>query len=48
MAVMDGVGIEAEDNLNVDVHPFWSQISVLDVASDGSQFDDVLWIDPAI
>jgi len=48
MAVMDGVGIEATDNLNVDAHPFWSQISILDVASDGSQFDDVLWIDPVI
>jgi len=48
MAVMNGAGIPAAANLNVNSHPFWSQISILDVASDGSQFDDVLWIDPDI
>lgn len=48
MAVMNGVGITAAANLNVNSHPFWSQISVLDVASDGSQFDDLMWIDPKI
>jgi hypothetical protein len=35
MAVMDGKGILAKDNLNVNSHPFWSQISVLDVSSNG-------------
>ncbi|GJD05036.1 lysM domain-containing protein [Colletotrichum higginsianum] len=48
MAVMDGKGIAAKDNLNVDVHPFWSQVSLLDVASDGEQYNDVLWLDPGI
>lgn len=49
MAVMDGEGIPAVDNLNVDVHPDWSQISVLDVGSNGTtQFDEVIWIDPVI
>ncbi|GFP60365.1 glucan 1,3-beta-glucosidase [Trichoderma asperellum] len=49
MAVMDGKGIAAADNLNVDVHPDWSQISLLDVGSNGTtNFDEYLWIDPAI
>lgn len=49
MAVMDGKGIPAIDNLNVDTHPSWSQISVLDVGSNGtSKFDEALWIDPKI
>ncbi|KAK3897082.1 exo-beta-D-glucanase [Staphylotrichum tortipilum] len=48
MAVMEGQGILATDNLNVDAHPFWSQISVLDVASDGAQFNDVVWASPDI
>lgn len=48
MAVMDGKGIAAEDNLNVDTHPFWSQISILDVGSNGTQFSELVWIDPAI
>ncbi|KAK4103745.1 glycoside hydrolase family 55 protein [Parathielavia hyrcaniae] len=48
MAVMEGQGILATDNLNVDAHPFWSQISILDVASDGAQFNDVIWIHPDI
>lgn len=48
MAVMEGQGILAADNLNVDGHPFWSQISILDVASDGDQFNDVVWVDPDI
>lgn len=49
MAVMDGEGIPAIDNLNVDVHPDWSQISILDVGSNGTtQFDEVIWIDPVI
>ncbi|KAI0097347.1 glycoside hydrolase family 55 protein [Nemania sp. FL0031] len=48
MAVMDGKGILALDNLNVDVHPSWSQISILDVSSNGVQFNEVTWIDPKI
>ncbi|KAK4031880.1 hypothetical protein C8A01DRAFT_20966 [Parachaetomium inaequale] len=48
MAVMEGQGILATDNLNVDSHPFWSQISILDVASDGAQFNDIIWVDPDI
>ncbi|KAK3505264.1 pectate lyase superfamily protein-domain-containing protein [Neurospora crassa] len=49
MAVMDGKGIPAIDNLNVDTHPSWSQVSILDVGSNGTtRFDEALWIDPAI
>ncbi|KAK1991996.1 pectin lyase-like protein [Colletotrichum falcatum] len=48
MAVMDGQGIPAMDNLNVKSHPSWSQISILDVSSTGSQFNDLVWLDPAI
>jgi hypothetical protein len=48
MAVMNGVGITAADNMNVDAHPFWSQISVLDVTSDGPQYNDLVWIDPEV
>ncbi|KAK6081240.1 hypothetical protein SCUP234_04893 [Seiridium cupressi] len=49
MAIMDGKGIPAIDNFNVDMHPDWSQISILDVSSNGTtQFDEILWIDPAI
>jgi hypothetical protein len=48
MAVMDGKGIPAIDNLNVNKHPDWSQISILDVGSNGIQFNEVIWIDPAI
>lgn len=49
MAVMDGKGITAADNLNVKVHPSWSQISVLDVGKDGhSNFNEYVWVDPKI
>ena len=49
MAVMDGKGIPAIDNLNVDTHPSWSQISILDVGSDGNtNFNEAIWINPAI
>ncbi|KAK1959917.1 pectin lyase-like protein [Colletotrichum sublineola] len=48
MAVMDGQEILAIDNLNVKTHPSWSQISILDVSSTGSQFNDLVWLDPAI
>lgn len=49
MAVMDGKGISALANLNVNKHPSWSQISILDVHSTtGVQFDEVVWIDPKI
>ncbi|KAF6837096.1 exo-beta-D-glucanase [Colletotrichum musicola] len=47
MFVMNGKGIAAKDNLNVDVHPFWSQVSLLDVSSDGDQYNNVLWLDPS-
>ncbi|GKT56175.1 pectate lyase superfamily protein [Colletotrichum tofieldiae] len=42
------VTIGAKYNLNVDVHPFWSQVSLLYVASDGEQYNDVLWLDLGI
>lgn len=48
MAVMDGKGIPALDNLNVKTHPDWSQITLLDVGSNGTQFDEVEWIDPSL
>ncbi|KAI1371648.1 glycoside hydrolase family 55 protein [Hypoxylon crocopeplum] len=48
MAVMDGKGISAIDNLNVDEHPKWSQVSILDVTSNGTQFNNLIWINPAI
>ncbi|PZD42548.1 Pectate-lyase-3 domain containing protein [Pyrenophora tritici-repentis] len=48
MAVMDGKGIPAKDNLNVNMHPFWSQISVLDVSANRSLYDEFIWIDPKI
>ncbi|KAK1590378.1 uncharacterized protein LY79DRAFT_590568 [Colletotrichum navitas] len=49
MAIMDGEGIPVVDNLNVDVHPDWSHISVLDVGSNGTtRFDEVIWVDPII
>lgn len=49
MAVMDGKGIQAKDNLNVNVHPMWSQISVLDVGRNGTtNFDEYIWVDPKI
>lgn len=41
--VQDGVGIRAADNLNVDIHPRWSQISLF-----GSTNNEVLWVDPKI
>lgn len=49
MAVMDGQGIAAADNLNVEVHPFWSQVSILDVGSNGTtDFNELVWIDSSI
>ncbi|KYK61874.1 Pectin lyase fold/virulence factor [Drechmeria coniospora] len=48
MAVMEGKGILAADNLNVNTHPSWSQISVLDVGSDGTNFREYIWLDPKI
>lgn len=45
MAVQDGQGISARDNLNVKSHPAWSQISVLDVSSSKSS-GDFIWISP--
>ncbi|OIW25494.1 pectin lyase-like protein [Coniochaeta ligniaria NRRL 30616] len=48
MAVMNGVGVKAADNLNVGAHPFWSQLSVLDVTSNAAQYNDLIWIDPEV
>ena len=48
MAVMNGQGITAADNLKVNTHPFWSQISVLDVAGNRTLFNELIWIDPKI
>jgi hypothetical protein len=48
MAVMDGVGITAADNLNVKSHPFWSQVTIMDVQSNTTQFEELIWIDPVI
>lgn len=48
MAVMNGQAITAVANANVNSHPYWSQISVLDVTSSGAQFDTLIWIDPTI
>ncbi|KAL8364554.1 hypothetical protein RB595_003710 [Gaeumannomyces hyphopodioides] len=47
MAVMNGKGIRALDYLNVQAHPRWSQMSILDVANDGAKAE-MLWIDPKI
>jgi hypothetical protein len=49
MAVMDGSGITAADNLNVEAHPFWSQVTLLDVGSNGTtNFNELVWIHPKI
>ena len=48
MAVMDGKGITAVDNLKVNSHPFWSQITILDVSGTGAQFNDLIWIGSAV
>ncbi|KAH0427929.1 exo-1, 3-beta-D-glucanase [Colletotrichum camelliae] len=48
MAVMDGVGISALDNLNVEGHPRWSLVSILDVTNGGRTFQEVGWIDHKI
>jgi len=48
MGVMDGKGITAASNMNVNGHPFWSQITILDVTSTGRQFNDLIWIDPVM
>jgi hypothetical protein len=48
MGVQDGVGVKAIDNLNVETHPRWSQISVWDVDGNGTSFDRAVWIDPEI
>lgn len=48
MVIMDGKGIATEYNLNIDAHPFWSQISLLHVTGDGEQYYDILWLDPSI
>lgn len=55
MAVIDGNGLEAKENLNFNGHPFWSQVSVVEIkGGDGSpdpghsDDGDIIWIDPAI
>lgn len=48
MGVQDGVAIKASDNLNVEIHPRWSQVSVWDVTGDGTTFEKAVWIDPKI
>lgn len=48
MAVTDGKGMLAKDNFNVNTHPFWSQISVLCDISNGSMYNECLWVDPKI
>lgn len=49
MAVMDGQGIAAAPNLNVNTHPFWSLVTVLDVGHNGkTDFTELVWIDPKI
>lgn len=48
MVVQDGVGIKALDYLNVQMHPKWSQISVLDATGSESEFGGMIWIDPKI
>jgi len=49
MAVMQGKGIPALDNLNVEEHPRWSHISQLDVGSNGvPDYDEKLWYDRRI
>ena len=47
MAVIYGKGITAV-NLNVNSYLFWSQITILDVSSTDAQFNDLIWIDPAV
>ncbi|KAM7195859.1 pectin lyase-like protein [Rhypophila sp. PSN 637] len=41
--VQDGKGLLATDNLNVNSHPRWSQISIFDTTS-----NEIIWIDPKI
>ncbi|KGO66430.1 Pectin lyase fold/virulence factor [Penicillium italicum] len=48
VAVQDGKGIKAANNLNVDSHPQWTQISVFDVSHSAPGFEDLTWIDPKI
>ncbi|KAL2014957.1 hypothetical protein VTK56DRAFT_6725 [Thermocarpiscus australiensis] len=49
MAVIDGKGILATDNINGEDYPFWSQVTLLDVGSNGTtNFNELVWIDPKI
>jgi hypothetical protein len=59
MLVSDGHGVPALDNLAIEGHPRWSQISIFDVPpgrirggddedGDGVDDDKVIWVDPAI
>ncbi|GAB0145580.1 hypothetical protein EsHS_00006007 [Epichloe bromicola] len=48
MAVQNGVGIPALDNLNVDSHPRWSQVSVFYVSTSHAGSDNDVWVDRKI
>ncbi len=48
MAVQNGKGISALDNLNVETHPRWSQVSVFDVSTKNSGLNKDVWVDPKI
>lgn len=48
MAVQNGKGILALDNLNVETHPRWSQVSVFDVSTSNSGSANDVWVDPKI
>jgi hypothetical protein len=41
--VQDGRGIAAKDNLNVEAHPRWSQITIFEASQ-----NEVHWVDPKI
>lgn len=46
MGVQDGVGVKAIDNLNVETHPRWSQVSVWDINGNGTSYDKAVRVDP--
>ncbi|KAL2066965.1 hypothetical protein VTL71DRAFT_1389 [Oculimacula yallundae] len=47
MAVMNGKAISALDYLNVKTHPSWSQVSLMDVDSDG-ELAEMFYVHPKI
>ncbi|KAH9845616.1 glycoside hydrolase family 55 protein [Teratosphaeria destructans] len=48
MVVMNGNTISAADNINVKSHPFFSQLTILDVSGNGTKLGDLVWVDPSI